>query len=185
MIKFSDLLDSGKCHKMLRQHRWPDSVRCPHCGDAISIISRGESHRHAGRNRYQCNDCKCNFDDLSLSVFSGHHQPLKVWMHCLYLMSLNLSSLQIANELDLNKSDGHKMTEQLRPSVCSKKPKVKLSGEVEYDEVYIVAGHKGQPEQVKKKRLGRRNRLKGARSSGALAKKNAYFLNDSAWWKLS
>ena len=40
------------------------------------------------------------------------------------------------------------MTEQLRPSVCSKKPKVKLSGEVECDEVYIVAGHKGQPEQV-------------------------------------
>ena len=29
---------------------------------------------------------------------------------------------------------------------------------------------KGQPEQVKKKRLGRRNRLKGARGSGTLAK---------------
>ena len=146
MIKFSDLLDTRKCYEMIKLHRWLEGRYAP---TAIPVISlRSEHHRHAGKNRHQC---KYNFDNLSLSVFSGHHKPLKVWMHCLYLMSLNLSSLQIANELDLNKSDGHKMTEQLRPSVCSKKPKVKLSGEVECDEVYIVAGHKGQPEQVKKK----------------------------------
>ena len=123
MIKFSDLLDSGKCHKMLRQHRWPDGVRCPHC-DAISIISRGESHRHAGRNRYQCSDCKCNFDDLSLSVFSGHHQPLKVWIYCLYLMSLNIFNLQIAKELGLHQGDVQKMTEQLGQTVHIKSPKI-------------------------------------------------------------
>jgi len=28
---------------------------------------------------------------------------------------------------------------------------VKLKGEVEFDEVYIVAGHKGQPDEVEKK----------------------------------
>ena len=78
-------------------------------------------------------------------------------MHCLYLMSLNLSNLQIANELDLNKSNGHKMTEQQRPGV-SKKSK---SGEVECDEVYIVAGHKGQPEQVKKKTSRAQKQIKG------------------------
>jgi transposase-like protein len=150
MMKFSNLLDSSKCYEMLRQHRWPDGIRCPHC-NADAIILRGEHHRHAGRNRYQCNDCKRSFDDLSLSVFSGHHQPLKVWMHGLYLMSLNLSNLQIANELGLNKNDAQRMTEQLRMNVCLKKPEVKLTGEIECDEVYVVAGHKGKPDQVKKK----------------------------------
>ena len=51
--------------------------------------------------RLQCKKCQRDFDDLTLSVFSGHHQPLKIWMHCLYLMSLNLSNRQIAHELDL------------------------------------------------------------------------------------
>jgi transposase-like protein len=47
---------------------------------------------------------------------------------------------------------------------------VKLSGEVECDEVYIVSGHKGRPDVVAKLgRLGRRPRLKGAPGRGTLA----------------
>jgi transposase-like protein len=46
-----------------------------------------------------------------------------------------------------------------------------LSGEVEGDEVYVVAGHKGHPEIVRKLgRKGRRRRLKGARGRGTLDK---------------
>ncbi len=75
----------------------------------------------------------------------------KIWIHCLYLMSLNQSNRQIALELDLNKSDVQKMTQQLRTSVCNKHPVTVLDGKVECDEVYVVSGHKGQPEAVKKK----------------------------------
>jgi len=47
---------------------------------------------------------------------------------------------------------------------------VVLSEEVEADEVYIVAGHKGHPEVVRGLgRRGRRRRLKGARGRGTLA----------------
>lgn len=46
-----------------------------------------------------------------------------------------------------------------------------MSGEVEFDEVYVVAGHKGYPEAVTAKgRKGRRNRLKGSRGRGTLEK---------------
>ncbi|MBX9838284.1 MAG: IS1595 family transposase [Silvanigrellaceae bacterium] len=46
-----------------------------------------------------------------------------------------------------------------------------LSHKVECDEVYVVAGHKGNPNSVrKKKRLGRRNRLRGTRGRGTLEK---------------
>ena len=72
-------------------------------------------------------------------------------MHCLYLMSLNLSNQQIAYELDLNKSDVQKMTHRLREAICDKAPEVILEEDVECDEVYLVAGHKGHPESVKKK----------------------------------
>ena len=46
-----------------------------------------------------------------------------------------------------------------------------LSHEVECDEAYVVAGHKGQPEVVQNKgRKGRRNRLKGKCGRGTLDK---------------
>jgi transposase-like protein len=50
-----------------------------------------------------------------------------------------------------------------------KKP-VSLSGDVELDEVYVIAGHKGHPEIVAELgRKGRRRRLKGKRGRGTLA----------------
>lgn len=66
-------------------------------------------------------------------------------------MGLNLSNAQIAQELDLNKDDLQQMTTLLRSGVVDLKPPIQLEGTVECDEVYVVAGHKGHPEAVKKK----------------------------------
>ena len=66
-------------------------------------------------------------------------------------MGLNLSGLQIAQELDINKDDARAMIGQLRQGIVDRRPPVVLEGEVECDEVYVVAGHKGHPEAVKKK----------------------------------
>jgi len=67
---------------------------------------------------------------------------------CLYFMGLNLSNRQIAGELGLAVSDMQAMTEQLRAGLVAKVPAVELTGEVEVDEVYVVAGHEGQPAAV-------------------------------------
>ncbi|WP_067588058.1 transposase [Endozoicomonas ascidiicola] len=149
-MKLYNLLDSAKCYERIRELRWPDGVTCPRCktGD---ITRQGKDESQPERQRYFCKSCSRKFDDLTLSVFAGHHQPLKIWVSCLHLMSLNVSNSQIAQELDLNVSDVQNMTRQLREAVCSKRPEVVLSGEVECDEVYIVAGHKGHSEAVKKK----------------------------------
>src|ERR671916_2228301 len=69
---------------------------------------------------------------------------------CLYFMGLNLSTRQIAQELGLDGSDVQAMAERLRHGLVAKAPPVRLAGEVEIDEVYIVAGHKGQPAAVAK-----------------------------------
>ena len=73
-----------------------------------------------------------------------------MWILCLYFMGLNLSNRQIARELDLNKDDVQQMTTQLREGIVQHKAPVRLEGEVECDEVYLIAGHKGHPEAVKK-----------------------------------
>jgi len=66
-------------------------------------------------------------------------------------MGLNLSSEQIAQELDLDKDDVYQMRMQLRQGIVDNNSEVQLSGEVECDQVYVSAGHQGQPEIVKKK----------------------------------
>jgi hypothetical protein len=66
-------------------------------------------------------------------------------------MGLNLLNRQIAAEPGINRTDIHKMTDQLRSGVESRKPETELSGEVECDEVYVVAGHRGKPSEVKKR----------------------------------
>ena len=65
-------------------------------------------------------------------------------------MGLNLSNRQIARELDLNKDEVQQMTTQLREGIVQHKAPVRLEGEVECDEVYLIADHKGPPEAVKK-----------------------------------
>ena len=42
------------------------------------------------------------------------------------------------------------MTRKIRAEIQKNRPDPELSGEVEFDEVYVVAGHKGHPEAVKK-----------------------------------
>jgi hypothetical protein len=74
-------------------------------------------------------------------------------------MGLNLSNEQIGKELDLDPGDAQRMTTLLREGIVQRKPEVVLSGEVECDEVYVVAGHKGHPEAVRKE---------GERAGGAV-----------------
>lgn len=84
-------------------------------------LNTGFHSHQAARQRYQCQTCQHQFDDLSGTVFEGHHQPLRVWVLCLYFMGLNLSNQQIAAELELNPSDVHGMTTQLREGIVKKK----------------------------------------------------------------
>jgi len=150
MVNIRDLIDDAKCFQTVRDLRWPDLVRCPHCSSE-AVIKDGRDETQPDRQRYLCRGCRKRFDDLTGTIFSGHHQPLRTWVLCLYFMGLNLSTMQISKELDLIRSDVQAMVQLLRQGVVDRRPAVVLEGEVECDEVYVVAGHKGNPEAVKKK----------------------------------
>jgi transposase-like protein len=150
LVNLSSLIDDAKCFELVRQHRWPEGVRCPHCGEA-RVARDGRDATQPARQRYRCAACGARFDDLTGTVLAGHHQPLRVWVLCLYFMGLNLSNRQIAQELGLSGADAQFMTEQLRHGLAARIPAPRLEGEVEIDEVYVVAGHKGQPAAVAKR----------------------------------
>jgi transposase-like protein len=120
MLNIQRLIDEAKCYEVVRELRWPNGVKCPRCGSG-EIIKRGFHDHQVQRQRYSCQACQRQFDDLSETIFEGHHQPLQTWILCLYFMGLNLSNQQIAAELDLNPDDVQIMASQLRKGVVVKK----------------------------------------------------------------
>ena len=130
LINLLGLLDDAKCFALVRQHRWPTGVRCPSC-DSGTVTRDGHDDTQPHRQRYRCKTCTGRFDDLTGTVLAGHHQPLRVWVLCLYLMGLNLSNWQIAAELDLGTPNVQAMMEQLRGGLIARTPTVTMLANVQ------------------------------------------------------
>src|SRR5689334_12741765 len=125
LVNLSALIDDAKCFALVRQHRWPKGVRCPACG-SDTVVRDGFDETQAHRQRYRCKGCTGRFDDLTGTVLAAHHQPLRVWVLCLYFMGLNLSNRQIAQELGLDDDDVHDMASHLREGLVAKVPDAML-----------------------------------------------------------
>src|SRR4051812_23486785 len=125
MVNIQNLIDDAKCFETVRQMRWPRGVTCPHY-HSPQVTKQGRDEAQPARQKYECHACRKRFDDLTGTIFAGHHQPLRVWILCLYFLGLNLSNEQIAHELDLNGDDVQRMASQLREGIVERKPEVAL-----------------------------------------------------------
>jgi transposase-like protein len=92
-VNIMNLIDEAQCYQTVRALRWPDGIACPSC-QSKHVIKRGFDDTEPARQRYECHDCDQRFDDLTDTIFAGHHQPLQVWVVCLYFMGLNVSNEQ-------------------------------------------------------------------------------------------
>ena len=90
-INLLNLMDEAKCYELLREIRWSGSIKYVSCS-SDNIVKNGHDENHINKQRYQCNNCHKNFDDLTDTLFSGSNLTLKVWILALYLMSLNSSA---------------------------------------------------------------------------------------------
>src|SRR5262249_15082838 len=112
-VNIKNLIDEVQCYQTVRALRWPDGIACPSC-KSKHVNKRCCDDTEPARQRYECHDCDQRFDDVTDTLFAGHHQPLRVWRLCLYCMGLNLSNQHMAQELAVQPSDTHQMTGQLR-----------------------------------------------------------------------
>jgi transposase-like protein len=114
-VNIKNLIDEAQCYQTVRELRWPDAAECSSCASTQGI-KRGFDDTDPARQRSECHACHQRFDDLTDTIFAGHHQPVL----CLYFMGLNLSNEQMAQELALNGSDVQQMTAQLREGIVKK-----------------------------------------------------------------
>jgi hypothetical protein len=88
----------------------------------------------------------------------------------------------IAAELEMHENSIQDMTTTLRNGIVAQEPNVILEGTVECDEVYVVAGHQGHPESVKKNAAPPKTQAeRPARPWYRRDGQAADFRDDSAW----
>lgn len=126
-IRLHKILDIALCWELLREARWAEGRSCPHCG-STSTIGNGHDTSCPEKRKYTCKGCGRHFDDLTGTVFSGSHHPLHHWLTVLYLMSLNVSNLQIAKELDISENTAQQMCSAIREGVVKKSLFYSLAG---------------------------------------------------------
>ena len=119
LIQLHKLLDVAQCYETLRSIRWPTGVICPHCS-ATNVVKNGKDSHQIHCQHYYCKACQTYFDDVTDTVFSGSHQGIHQWITVLYLMNLNVSMAQIAQELSITESTAQGMCATIREGVVKK-----------------------------------------------------------------
>jgi transposase-like protein len=95
-VTIKHLIDEVQGYQTVRELRWPDGIACPSC-PSTPVLKRGFDDPDPARQRYECHGCDTRFDDLTATLFAGHHQPRKVWILGLYCMGLPISNAHIAH----------------------------------------------------------------------------------------
>ncbi len=140
VIEFRDRFASeAACREYLVQLRWPDGVRCPHCGS-------GEIWTMAAPF-YRCTGCLYDFTVTAGTLFSDTHKPLRLWFEAMWYVTSQKSG---SSALGVQRMLGfgsyrtawtwlHKLRRAMvRPG------RDRLRGQVEVDEVFIGAPQPGK-----------------------------------------
>ena len=149
LFKLTDVMSEDECYKKLRDLRWPDGVVYPHCHSEV-CEEAGRASKKKANLQYHFESCGKNVNDLTKTIFRSSHVNLKNGICCWYLMGSNVSNALIAKEYDISDRSVPDICDKLRRKVFEECPLVQLSGEVELDEVPVVAGHKGHSKAEKK-----------------------------------
>lgn len=173
MLHIHALIADGKGVETVRTIRWPDGVQGPTC-DRAEVTKQGRDEPPPERQRSRCQSGERRFDDWTDTSVAGPHQPLRVWIVGLYCRGRNLAHQPIAQARALNASDGQQMTCPLRPGLVAQPSTATLSGEVAGDEVSLVAGHQGKPDDVANTGEGDGADDSRARADGARAQRSRH-----------
>jgi transposase-like protein len=141
------LLDEKKIYQILTSLRCPNGIKCLFCNS--KDIETDSLYR--GYDEYHCKSCDKYFNIKTGTIFAYTNVPLKKWIMAIYLLSLNKSNLQIAEELDVNPNTADRIINLIRDSILAKQLKEKLTDTVEIDEVYV--GSKPKNREPRKRGL--------------------------------
>ncbi|MGA2525746.1 MAG: IS1595 family transposase [Smithellaceae bacterium] len=133
-------LTEDEARAILEHIRWPEGVKCAHCGsdNVTRLNSKSEKVRDG---LIQCNACRKQFTVMIGTVMEDSHITLRQWVQAFHSMSSHkkgISALQLQRNLGLGsyKSAWH-LAHRIRLAMKEGALAAALKGTVEVDETYI------------------------------------------------
>ncbi len=150
--------NAEQCQADIPTLRWQERLlQCPRC-QSQAIDPWGTYHDRPGGKRSWCHGCKRTCNDLTPTLLHQRKRSLPHWMLAVFLLCLSWSSRRIARELGVQSRTRYHWCWWLRNAAVSYESDRHLAGTGEADELYPIAGNKGQATQGGPKLLGRRPR---------------------------
>lgn len=122
--------DDASCLDYLAKLRWPDGVRCQHCG-ADKLWRAGQL--------FVCARCKGQTRIMAGTIFQDTHLPLQTWFRaiwCVVTQKNGTSALGLNRTLGLSYKTTWSLLHKIRRAMV-RTGRSRLSGRVEVDETYI------------------------------------------------
>lgn len=147
---FNRFPDDKAAEEWFINTRWPDGVRCPHCGS--DNVKEGASHPTMP---FRCNSCKKQFSTKTGTVMHGSKIGYQNWVITLYLITTNLkgvSSMKLHRDLGVSQKTAWHMINRIRESYDDVNDL--FDGEVEVDQAHF-GGVEINKHEHKKLKAGR------------------------------
>lgn len=139
-----------------------DECNCPHCLGG-NIVKNG--HTKTGVQNYKCKSCNKRFNDLSLTIFSCSHLTYEQIEKFLQCFKDKVSLRKTAKRMNVNKNTVHLLRLKIIDSFKETRQNMKLSGEIESDEIYKSINLKGtKPDNMprfSKQRMSKGTSIRG------------------------
>ena len=124
------------CRAELFRLRFPNGFVCPKCGCT-------EYYPVRGRSTFQCRACRRQTSVTAGTVMHRTHLPLTVWFWAIYLCATDkrgISAVQLSRTLNICYESAWYLLHRIRRAMAQRDENYALSGIVEMDDGYVVAG---------------------------------------------
>lgn len=158
--------EEERCHAFLAGMRWPEGVRCAHCGSGsvgklvVSVVpsrSKKEGAKPTTRRLWNCKACKRQFTVKTGTIFEDSALGLEKWLPGVWMIcnaKNGVSSCELARSLGVTQKSAWFMGHRIR--LALREGSFELGGEVEADETFIYPKaakmNKAQRERIEVKR---------------------------------
>jgi len=134
-------LTEQEARKILEDLRWPDGIKCTHCGSNNVTRLKSNPEKTTRDGVIQCNACRQQFSVTHGTVMEDSHITLRQWIQAFHFMSSSkkgISALQLKRELGLHsyQSAWH-LAHRIREAMSNQPLSGLLKGVIEVDETYI------------------------------------------------
>lgn len=141
IIEFQKVFGTDEaCRLALEEQRWGGTPACVHCG-SLNVCRFKTDVRIL-----KCRDCRKKFSVTVGTVYQDRKLPLHKIFLAAYILSTHskgISSLQLANLLDISQKAAWLLNHKVRAMLTDKAPAL-LHGIVEVDETYVGGKNKNK-----------------------------------------